>query len=179
MTTDKIYLVGFMASGKTTVARALALRLGWRFEDVDELIEARERSTIAEIFTTQGEPYFRAVEREILAVVQPLRHVVVATGGGTFADPDNRAAINVDGVSVWVDVSLPELVRRIPLDGRRPLAADRAQLEQLYANRVEGYRMAHLRVDATRQSAGAVVDQILEAIHQLPPVLGPTGVLPS
>ncbi len=175
MTADKIYLVGFMASGKTTVARALALRLGWQFEDVDALIEARERKTVTDIFSQHGEPYFRAVERQILQVLQPLRHVVIATGGGTFAEADNRAAIILDGVSVWIDVSLPELIRRIPLDGRRPLAADRPQLERLYTARVESYRMAHLHVDATRQSSGAVVDQILEAIHHLPPVLGPTG----
>jgi len=84
--TDKIYLVGFMASGKSTIARALAARLRWRAEDVDDLIEARERSTIAQIFATQGEPYFRAVEREILALLRPIRQIAVATGGGTFAE---------------------------------------------------------------------------------------------
>jgi shikimate kinase len=168
MTTDKIYLVGFMASGKSTIARALAARLRWRVEDVDELIEARERMTISEIFARQGEPYFRAVEREILKLVQPLRHVVVATGGGTFADPENRAAINLDGVSVWIDVPLADLITRIPLDGRRPLAADRAQLERLYASRVDTYRLAHVRVNASRTPTPVVVDRILEAIEQLP-----------
>ena len=121
MTADKIYLVGFMAAGKTTVARALADRLGWRSEDIDELIEARERRTVAEIFARSGEPYFRALERDILKLLLPLRHVVVATGGGTFMDPENRAAINMDGVSVWLDVPLEELVARLPADGRRPL----------------------------------------------------------
>jgi len=79
---DKIYLVGFMAAGKTTVAHALASRLGWRVEDVDALIEARERRPVSEIFARAGEPYFRAVEREILKVLLPIRHVVIATGGG-------------------------------------------------------------------------------------------------
>ena len=87
-----------MGSGKSTIARALAARLRWRAEDVDDLIERRERHTIADIFAKQGEPYFRSVEREILRLLQPLRHVVIATGGGTFADPENRAAINFDGV---------------------------------------------------------------------------------
>ena len=114
MTADKIYLVGFMAAGKTTVARALAERLGWRAEDLDELIEARERRTVAEIFARNGEPYFRALERDILKLLLPLRHVVVATGGGTFMDPENRAAINMDGVSVWLDVPLDRLVGRVP-----------------------------------------------------------------
>ena len=114
MITDKIYLVGFMAAGKTTVARALAERLHWRAEDIDELIEARERRTVADIFQKQGEPYFRTVEREILKLLLPLRHVVVATGGGTFMDPENRTAINMDGVSVWLDVAFEELLARIP-----------------------------------------------------------------
>jgi len=171
MTTDKIYLVGFMASGKSTIARALAARLRWRAEDVDDLIEAREHRTVSEIFAQQGEPYFRTVEREILRLLQPMRHLVVATGGGTFADPDNRALINLDGVSVWIDLPLADLIPRIPLDGRRPLAASRAQLEQLYQARVDTYRLAHVRVCAARVPVSAVVDRILEAIHQLPPIL--------
>ena len=168
VTTDKIYLVGFMGAGKSTVARALAARLDWQAEDVDDLIEKRERLTVTEIFTRHGEPYFRRVEREILALIQPLRHVVVATGGGTFADPDNRSAINLDGVSVWLDLPLVDLIARIPLDGRRPLAADRSQLERVYLARSDAYRLAHLRVAASRTSTAAIVDRILEAISDLP-----------
>jgi shikimate kinase len=169
VTTDKIYLVGFMAAGKSTVARALAHRLSWRAEDVDELIERRERSTVADIFTRHGEPYFRQVEREILRLLQPLRHVVVATGGGTFVDPENRAMIQLDGVSVWLDLPLPDLVARIPLDGRRPLAADRAQLERLFIARQDVYRLAHVRVSAARVSTATIVDRILEAVAEMPP----------
>ena len=171
MTPDKIYLVGFMASGKSTLARALAERLHWQSEDVDELIERRERRTIADIFAQQGEPYFRGVEREILRMLQPIRHVVVATGGGTFMDPDNRALINFDGVSVWIDVPLVEIIPRIPLDGRRPLAANRAELERLYAARVETYQLAHTRVPAKQSSVATTVDLVMQAIQTLPPML--------
>lgn len=164
MTTDKIYLVGFMAAGKSTVAHALARRLGWRVEDVDELIEARERRTIAEIFQKQGEPYFRAVERDILKLLLPLRHVVVATGGGTFMDPENRAAINVDGVSVWLDLPLEQLVARIPGDGRRPLAADRSALERLFAMRTAGYSLARVRIDASGAPPEEIAERIIECV---------------
>ena len=163
MSTDKIYLVGFMAAGKSTVARALAQRLGWRAEDIDELIEARERKTVAEIFQKQGEPYFRAAEREILKLLLPLRHVVVATGGGTFMDPENRAAIHLDGVSVWLDVPFEMLVARMPQDGRRPLAADRLAMERLFATRMTGYHAARFRVDGSAQPE-EVAERIIECV---------------
>lgn len=167
MTTDKIYLVGFMAAGKSTVARAVAGRLKWRAEDLDELIEARERRPIADIFAKSGEPYFRATERDILKLLLPLRHIVVATGGGTFMDPENRAAINLDGVSVWLDVPFEELLARIPSDGSRPLAADRAQMERLFAARVAAYSAAQIRVDAAGASAEEVAERVLDAIERL------------
>ncbi|HET7618838.1 MAG TPA: shikimate kinase [Vicinamibacterales bacterium] len=168
MTTDKVYLVGFMAAGKTTVARLVAARLGWRVEDVDELIEARERRTVAEIFARAGEPYFRAVEREILRLLLPLRHVVVATGGGTFMDPENRRAINTDGLSIWLDVPLEVVLARVPADGRRPLAADRGQMERLYAARQTAYAQAHMRVDARTATAPAIAEQILDVLQRQP-----------
>ena len=164
MRADKIYLIGFMAAGKTTVARLVAERLGWRAEDIDELIEARERRTVADIFSKSGEPYFRSVERDILRLLLPLRHCVVATGGGTFMDPDNRVAINMDGVSVWLDVPLEELVARLPADGRRPLAADRVQMERLFALRQIAYATAQLRVDARGAHPEAVAERIIEAV---------------
>ncbi len=166
MTADKIYLVGFMAAGKTTVARALADRLGWRTEDVDELIEARERRPVADIFAKAGEPYFRGVEREILKVLLPLRHVVVATGGGTFVDADNRTAINMDGLSVWLDVPLEVVVARLPADGRRPLASDRAQMERLFASRQMAYAQAHLRIDVGSTPAEAIAEQIADHLQR-------------
>ena len=168
MITDKIYLVGFMASGKSTVARHLGQRLGWRHEDVDDLIEARERQRIADIFSKRGEPYFRSVEKDILKLLLPIRQIVVATGGGTFADPENRNAMLMDGTAVWIDVPLTELIPRIPLDGRRPLAADRAALERLYQSRVDTYRLAHIRITASRMSPSIVADRIVDTLAVYP-----------
>jgi shikimate kinase len=165
---DKIYLVGFMAAGKSTVARALASRLRWRAEDVDELIEARERRPVADIFASQGEAYFRAAERDILRLLIPLRHLVVATGGGTFMDVENRNAINLDGLSVWLDVPFEELLARIPNDGRRPLAADRAAMERLFMLRVAAYRTARIRIDASGLPAEEVAERILAELPSLP-----------
>jgi len=160
---DKLYLVGFMGAGKSTVARALGKRTGWRVEDIDQRIEAREHRTVASIFSQQGEPYFRQLERMALGELLPLRHVVVATGGGTFVEPDNRALMLADGAVAWLDLPLAQVIDRVPADGRRPLASDRAQMEQLFTRRQLAYAQAHVRVDATRPVA-EVVGRLLELI---------------
>lgn len=165
MKTDKIYLVGFMAAGKTTLAQALARRLGWRAEDVDLLVEARERRTVAEIFARDGEPYFRSVERQVIWSLLPMRHAVIATGGGTFIDPDNRAAINADGLSVWLDVPLEALLGRIPADGRRPLATDQVQLALLYEARRLAYQQAQVRLDGSVAPAEELAEQLIERLE--------------
>jgi shikimate kinase len=161
--TDKLYLVGFMGAGKSTVARTLGRRVGWRVEDVDELIEARERRPISAIFSQDGEAYFRQVERDVLGELLPIRDAVVATGGGTFAEPDNRSAMLATGAVAWLDISFQQVVARIPADGRRPLASDRTQLEQLFARRQLSYCQAHVRVDGSRP-VDEVVERLLEWI---------------
>jgi shikimate kinase len=156
---DKLYLVGFMGAGKSTVARSLARRIGWRFDDIDERIEARERRPVSTIFAQSGEAYFRQLERQMLYELLPERNIVIATGGGTFVDPENRGAMLTDGAVVWLDLPLTRVIERVPVDGRRPLAADRTQMEQLFAQRQLAYSQAHLRVDASRP-----VDEIVERV---------------
>ena len=162
MRAEKLYLVGFMAAGKSSLAREVGRRLGWKVEDVDERIEARERRPIAAIFATEGEAYFRAVEREVVQELLPPRHVVVATGGGTFVDPDLRALMKGDGAVFWIDTPLGLIIDRLPRDGSRPLAANRLQLEGLYESRRFAYAQAHVRLDASRASVGDLADQVVE-----------------
>ena len=159
MSADKLYLVGFMSAGKTTVAAVLGRRIGWRAEDVDERIETRERRSVSAIFVQEGEGYFRQIEREVLRELLPQRNVIVATGGGTFVDPDNRALMLSDGAVAWLDLPLSRVIERIPPDGRRPLAADLIQMEQLYMHRRVAYADAHVRIDAT-----APVDEVVERL---------------
>jgi shikimate kinase len=160
---DKLYLIGFMGAGKTTVARALARRIGWQFEDIDERIESRERRAVASIFAQNGEPYFRALERQMLMELLPERNMIVATGGGTFVDPGNRATMLSDGAVAWLDLPLTRVIERVPSDGRRPLAADRAAMEQLFQSRQIAYALADVRVDASRPIA-EIVERLLEWI---------------
>lgn len=164
MKADKVYLVGFMAAGKTTVARALGKRLDWKVVDIDEVVEQRERLTVSDIFARHGEPYFRMAERAALAEQIGVSHLVVATGGGTFAEPQNRAMINADGLSIWLDIPLDRALARVPADGRRPLAADREAFERLYHLRRSSYQQAHIRVDAGRQGVDALVEQLMDLL---------------
>ncbi len=162
MKADKVYLIGFMGAGKTTVARALARRLDWKTHDIDDRIELRERRDIPTIFRQEGEPYFRGVEREELIALLSERGAVVATGGGTFVDPVTRELMLRDGAVIWLDASFATLLERVPLDGRRPLAADRIEMERLYNQRLMAYSQSHLRLDAGRSSVEELVDQIVE-----------------
>ena len=159
MTIERIYLVGFIAAGKSTVARALARRLGWRALDIDEMIETRERRSVAGIFAAHGEPHFRLAEREALRQTSRESHVVVATGSGTYVDLDNRNVINGRGVAVWLDVPWAVAADRAPSDGSRPLARDRAQFEALYQARRPAYQKSSLSIDAT-----SPVEEIVERI---------------
>lgn len=162
MTADKVYLWGFMGAGKSTVAQALARRLDWRVEDVDARIERQEQRDIPSIFRQSGEAYFRSLERQALLDLLPGRGVVVATGGGTPVDPANRALMLRDGAVVWLDLPFARLVERIPADGRRPLAADRAEMERLYNQRLVAYQQAHVRIDVSRAAVDDVVDRIVD-----------------
>jgi shikimate kinase len=162
VTADKVYLWGFMGAGKSTVAQALARRLDWRVEDVDARIERQEQRDIPSIFRQSGEAYFRSLERQALLDLLPGRGVVVATGGGTPVDPANRALMLRDGAVVWLDLPFARLVERIPADGRRPLAADRAEMERLYNQRLVAYQQAHVRIDVSRAAVDDVVDRIVD-----------------
>jgi shikimate kinase len=163
--TPGIYVVGFMASGKSTVGRLLAHRLGWNFFDTDEEVEAAERAAIAEIFDARGEAEFRRIETRIIR-----RHVlriergnpaVLALGGGAFAVQANRDLLQNNGVTVWLDCPF-ELVRsRVALASHRPLARDPRQFADLYHARREAYALADVRVPIESDDPAGVVEAIL------------------
>ena len=163
MRADKIYLVGFMGAGKTTLAWALGARLGWRVDDLDAVIERREGAQVSDIFATHGESRFRAAERAALRTLLPLRQAVIATGGGAFVPAQNRLLINEDGVSFWLDFSLKRVAGRLRADhGRRPLAADRVAMERLFDARQPSYRHARVRLDAEHATTSELVQQVVD-----------------
>jgi shikimate kinase len=145
----RVYLTGFMGSGKTAVGRKLAERLGARFLDLDEEVERRAGMTVREIFERHGEPAFRKLEQEALAATREEPDVVVATGGGTVTFEANARWIRANGVSVWLNPPFATIVSRIGGRGKqdRPLFRDEVQALALYRERLPAYRQADLTVD--------------------------------
>jgi shikimate kinase len=144
----RIFLTGFMGAGKTTVGRALAARLGWAFLDLDQEVERRAGSSIRALFENVGEPEFRRREREVLAESFAHDPLVVAVGGGTFADPTVLEAARARGAIVFLHPDFDTLVRRIGPLGKaeRPLFRDEASARSLYRERLPGYRRADCTV---------------------------------
>src|SRR5213083_1883630 len=129
----KIYLVGFMGAGKTTVGHELAARLDVPFFDLDELVEAAEKMSIKEIFVQHGEPYFRKRERDILRSTHNLEDAVIATGGGTFTFEENIQFIQSEGLSVYLSATYALLRSRIgDKAAERPMFRDDVAAHELY-----------------------------------------------
>jgi len=157
----RVVLVGFMGSGKTSVGRALARRLGYGFEDMDRRIEERTGRAIADIFRDDGDEAFREMEREEARALVSLPKRVVAAGGGAFTRPLTRALLQEGALTVWLRCDLERILARIPADGSRPLAGNRDIMAALLGEREPFYRMADVAVDASagtpREVAGRIV----------------------
>ena len=164
--TPGLYLVGFMGSGKTTIGKMLAERLGWRFVDIDEDIAAAERRSIADIFDTLGEDAFRRMEREAIArrvrAVSCGQPTVMALGGGAAAQPDNVNLIENNGVTIWLSCPFDMVVRRVGQDSSRPLARDLKKFEELFHSRQQAYGRADFRIEIEDDDPLAAVDAILK-----------------
>lgn len=166
--TPGIYVVGFMASGKSTVGRHLAHRLGWNFFDIDDEIVSAEKCTIADIFATRGELEFRRVESEILKHhvqwIERGRPAVLALGGGAFTVPENRGLLANNGISIWLDCSLERVkqrLKRAPHGPVRPLAQDAEKFAALFETRRAGYALADIQIPVETDEVEHTVDSIL------------------
>jgi len=159
----KIYLVGFMGAGKTTVGRELAARVDAPFFDLDELVEAAEKTSIKEIFAQHGEPYFRKRERDILRSTRNLERGVIATGGGTFTFDENIQFIQSEGLSVYLSAPYALLRARMgEKAAERPLFRDDVATHELYGNRIRYYRMSDLTIEMRDDETPAeIVERLL------------------
>ncbi|MEE4638139.1 MAG: shikimate kinase [Wenzhouxiangella sp.] len=146
---DNVILIGPMGSGKTTVGKALAPRLGLEFIDLDQQIEQRCGVEVSLIFEIEGEQGFRAREQAMLAELSTRQGMLLATGGGSVLDPANRQMLRSAGLVVWLQTGVDQQLRRLARDQRRPLlrAPDRRErLEKLAAERDPLYRACAHRV---------------------------------
>jgi shikimate kinase len=125
ISSDKVFLVGFMGCGKTTLGRRLATNFNWGFIDLDEYIEFKEGMSVYDIFKKRGEDYFREVESKALKEFEQLSNVIVSCGGGTACFNDNMKLINSMGTSVYMKLSTEDLAMRLAMDRKdRPLVAE-------------------------------------------------------
>lgn len=164
MKSSRIYLVGFMGAGKTTIGSLLADRLGWEFVDLDTAIEVQENRAVRVIFAASGEAYFRQVEAACLRQLSGGSDRVISLGGGAYVDPANRELVDSTGLSVYLEAPLEVLMSRIDDDGSRPLAGDRADLARLFADRTRSYKMAQVVIGTGNREPAEVVEELLLAL---------------
>ena len=145
----RIFLVGYMCAGKTTIGTKLAQKLGYRFVDLDQYIEQKQGKSIATIFAEKGEAYFRQLERHALTDIFVQEKVVIATGGGTPCQGDNMVLMNQNGTTVFLNPDMDELVARLEIGKHtRPLLKDKTSaemrhfIEQMLKERLPYYSQA-------------------------------------
>jgi shikimate kinase len=166
-----LFLIGFMGAGKTSVGRALAARLGWRFLDLDERIEQREGRSIAALFHDSGEAAFRRAESaalaDLLLELPTSAPTVTALGGGAFVQEENARRLRATGWPViFLDASLEELRRRCALaHATRPLFQEENRFRQLYEERRMRYMAVELRVDTEAKSVDEVAAEVLARLR--------------
>jgi shikimate kinase len=169
------YLTGFMGSGKSTIGRELAERLGLKFYDLDILIEERAKKSIAQIFEEDGASIFRAIEAEVLKDISKLSYCVVALGGGTIMDFENLILTQQTGFLICLSASteetwnrVSETERRILLEGKRLRNTDKVtsndiaqRIEQLKQIREPFYDESDIFIDTTNLTVDEVVSEII------------------
>jgi shikimate kinase len=167
-----IILVGFMGSGKSSVGREIARRLGFRFIDTDTTIRQKHNKSIPDIFASFGEPFFRDEENKALRDLQNIEHVVVATGGGIVLQPRNHPLLRSLGVVVWLTATEEVIWERVSRNQNRPLLQTqdpRTTISNLMATRYPLYgSLSHIIVETSGLTHQEVADQVLAAISLWP-----------
>jgi shikimate kinase len=164
-----IYLVGFMGTGKSAVGKELAGQRKMRFADLDQLIEAREKREIAEIFAKDGEAYFRRMEKQTLAEISQKQDYVVSCGGGIVLDPDNIRMMKTSGIVICLQASPETILKRTRKFRHRPLlnvANPEEKIISLLNERAPYYAQADITLDTSEIPVKEVVRQALEYIDK-------------
>ena len=165
---NNIYLVGFMGTGKTHIGKELAKKKKWRFINLDDLIEFKEKRSIRDIFAQSGEPYFRRLEKACLKEVAKEKKFVVACGGGIVLNPENIRIMKQSGKVICLCASVDVILKRTAGSSDRPLlnvANPKNQIELLLKMRAPYYARADKTIDTTKLSPAQVVAKIEKMIR--------------
>lgn len=165
----KVFLIGFMGSGKSTMGQELANLLRWDFVDLDRYIEVKHQKTIGRLFHSFGEDYFRSIERDALReVTQTERSTVIATGGGTPCHHNGMTFMKEEGLTVYLKVSTQALVQRLLSSTKeRPLLTTDNPLEleklinRLLSTRKNCYEQSELIVENSGQGTANTLHKII------------------
>jgi shikimate kinase len=162
---NNIVLVGFMGTGKSTVGRFLAEKLGWDLVDTDYYIEKQEGMTIAELFTKRGENYFRAAETRSITEIMLKSNQIVATGGGAVLAEENRLILKSKGYVVALTASVETIIQRVGGDRNRPLLLGKANIvvPELLEKRKHAYDFADIAISTDRLRIEFISQRIMDA----------------
>src|SRR3954466_6227804 len=174
-----VSLVGFMGAGKSGVGKALAQRLGWRFIDLDDVVESREARSVADIFALSGESGFRYAESQALKELLTAKSLsetslVLSLGGGAICQSENQAVLErANSINVFLSASAQELWQRCLIKQTlgtetrlRPLMKDEASFKQLYAERLPHYERAHIKISTSGKSVEQAAEEIYSGLQQ-------------
>jgi len=171
-----IFLTGFMGSGKSTIGPILANTLGFDYLDVDRHIEQKTKKQVAEIFSSEGEKAFRALERRALLELTELHRCVISLGGGTIANEENCQLVLQKGILVYLKLSPEEIIQRVQHRSDRPMLKDERgnqlappelmnRVLDLMNRREKFYARADVIITADHMRVGTTVDEIMKNIH--------------
>jgi shikimate kinase len=172
---ERIYLTGFMGSGKSTIGPILANTIGYEFVDVDRTIEERAGLSVTAIFKEKGEAFFRALEQQVINELSARSHIVISLGGGTITEPSVFRTVITTGIIVYLKAAPDELFKRLRNKMDRPVLMDRdgnrfetddlrERIHDLYVARQPLYEHADMTVVTEDQPVGKTVDLIVKKL---------------
>ena len=164
-TSKNLTLTGMMGVGKSTIGKNLAKKLGYKFIDIDKLIEIQEGISISLIFKNKSEAYFRKIEKEITLHELKKNNSVIALGGGAFTNKSIRLSAKRLSVSFWLDINEDQLVKRLEKTKKRPLLYKKNisdTIRKIYLERKKTYKEADFRIKCDFLTSNEIVDKILK-----------------
>lgn len=159
-----LILTGMMGVGKSTVGKELSKKLGYKFIDMDNLIEKKENMTITKIFRIKGENYFRKIEENLTLNTLKDKKVVISLGGGAFLNPRIRKEVLKTTISFWLNVSIKSLLLRVSRNKKRPLIEGnyKKKMTDIFSKRKDTYKLANYKIDCDNLKKFEVVKKILK-----------------